>query len=76
MKADETRRARDQYCPIRHRILKASVRLHRTGRDLFTRRMQGAAIPSYAAIARLALKPYQGDEVRRAVVISRLLATT
>jgi YqaJ-like viral recombinase domain len=34
------------------------------------------AIPSYAAIARLALSPYQGDEVRRAVVTSRLLATT
>src|SRR3982074_202797 len=33
MKADETRRARDQYCPIRHRILKGtgSAPPHRPG---------------------------------------------
>src|SRR5882672_4900807 len=51
---------------------RASVRLRRTSRGLFTRRMHGAAIPSYAAIAKSALKPYQGDEVRRAVGTSRL----
>src|SRR5258708_13479253 len=38
----------------------------RSGRSLFTCRIAGVAIPSCAAIARLALKPYQGGEVRRA----------
>jgi hypothetical protein len=32
---------------------------------LFTRRIEGVAIPSSPAIARSALKPYQGGEVRR-----------
>src|SRR3984885_12882109 len=41
--------------PTRHRRLR-----------LFTRRIEGVAIPSCAAIARSALKPYQGGEVRRA----------
>src|SRR6202789_3048591 len=40
--------------PTRHRRL-----------GLFTRRIEGVAIPSCAAIARSALKPYQGGEVRR-----------
>src|SRR6266478_6480754 len=63
VKADKARRARDQYCLIRHRNPKVSVRLRRSGRSLFTRRITGVAIPSWAPIARSALKPYQGGEV-------------
>src|ERR1700722_18894348 len=33
---------------------------------LFTPRIEGVAIPSYPAIARTALKPYQDGKVRRA----------
>src|SRR5580704_5155723 len=65
VKADKARRTCDQYCVIRHRNLKSFGRLPRAGPGLFTRRIEGAAIPSCTAIARLALKPYQGGEVRR-----------
>jgi hypothetical protein len=68
MKADKTRRTGDQYCLIRHRNLEGTGRLRRAGPSLFSRRIEGVAIPSCAAIARLALKPYQGGEVRRARV--------
>src|SRR5471030_1539094 len=63
MKADETRSPRNQYCLIRHRIPGATIEARRFGSaapalSLFTRRIEGVAIPSCAAIARLALKPY------------------
>ena len=66
VKTDKSRRTRDQNCLIRHRIPSG----HRSGSAApaaasITRRIEGVAIPSCAAIARSALKPYQGGEVRR-----------
>src|SRR3982074_3024621 len=64
VKADKTRRTRNQYCLIRHRNLEGiGFQLRGPERSLFTRRIEGAATPSCPAIARSALKPYQGGAV-------------
>ena len=70
MEADKARGTGDQYCLIRHHILKHSARSARGSvPGLFTRGVKDVAIPSCPAIARLALKPYQGGEVRRPTLI-------
>src|SRR3984957_9583980 len=67
VKANETRRTRYQYCLIRHRNLRGRRPGTATaGWTCFSRPVAAAAIPPQAAIARLALKPYPGAEVRRA----------
>src|SRR5664279_1954732 len=65
VKPDKSRRARDQICLIRHSIPSGIGSASPPRPSFFTRRIEGAAIPSCAAIARSALKPYQGGEVRR-----------
>ena len=76
MEADKASGTRDQYCLIRHHILNTERRPVRPAvpfRASLTAVLEGVAIPSCPAIARLALKPYQGGEVRRAAPICAVL---
>src|ERR1700686_3939915 len=61
VEADKARRTGDQYCLIRHHILKSDGSPAPSRPGLFSHCAQGVAIPDCTAIARSALKPYQGE---------------